>query len=82
MSKSPERTACPIQRARAERETTRSAWPVQVIKRGNVKVTICQAGADTRFVPERVEPFFSAMTPGSYISTGSAIERAYSERCV
>lgn len=34
---------------------------------------------DTRFIPDRVEPFFSAMTPGSYIRTGSAIERAYSD---
>lgn len=29
------------------------------------------------FTPERVEPFFSAMTPGSYLRTGSAIESAY-----
>lgn len=35
---------------------------------------------DMRFTPERVEPFFSAMTPGSYLRTGSAIERAYAER--
>lgn len=35
---------------------------------------------DRRFTPERVEPFFSAMTPGSYLRTGSAVERAYMER--
>jgi hypothetical protein len=35
---------------------------------------------DTRFIPDRVEPFFSSMTPGSYIRTGSAIERAYAQR--
>lgn len=35
---------------------------------------------DTRFIPDRVDPFFSAMTHGSYIRTGSAIERAYAQR--
>ena len=35
---------------------------------------------DRRFTPERVEPFFSAMEPGSYLRTGSAVERAYMER--
>ena len=34
---------------------------------------------DTRYTPQHVEPFFSAMSPGQYISTGSAIERAYSD---
>lgn len=43
-------------------------------------VTEAPKFVDMRFTPERVEPFFSAMTPGSYIRTGSAIERAYAER--
>lgn len=41
------------------------------------KVTVCPTFTDNRFTPTRVEPFFSAMTPGSYLRTGSAIERAY-----
>jgi len=35
---------------------------------------------DTRYTVHQVTPFFSAMTPGSYIRTGSAIERAYGGR--
>lgn len=44
---------------------------------GGPVVTKAPPFVDRRFTPERVEPFFSAMTPGSYIRTGSAIERAY-----
>lgn len=39
--------------------------------------TVAQPFVDRRFVPDRVEPFFSAMRPGNYLRTGSAIERAY-----
>jgi len=41
------------------------------------KVTICPSFVDRRYTPDHIEPFFSAMTPGSYLHTGSAIERAY-----
>lgn len=55
-----------------------STGPV-IVPAGLVPIQ-CQAFTDSRFTPERVEPFFSAMAPGSYIRTGSAIERAYAER--
>jgi hypothetical protein len=42
------------------------------------KITRAAPFVDRRFVPDRVEPFFSAMRPGNYLRTGSAIERAYS----
>lgn len=49
---------------------------VPIIPAG-LKVTVCPSGRDSRFTPDRVEPFFSALTPGNYLRTGSAIERAY-----
>jgi hypothetical protein len=42
------------------------------------KITRAEPFVDRRYVPDRVEPFFSALRPGSYLRTGSAIERAYS----
>ena len=45
-----------------------------------LKVTVCPSGTDTRFKPSRVEPFFSALAPGNYLRTGSAIERAYGDK--
>ncbi len=45
-----------------------------------VKVTVCPSSTDTRFKPARVEPFFSALAPGNYLRTGSAIERAYGDK--
>lgn len=32
---------------------------------------------DTRYTVDKPEPFFSAMRPGNYLQSGSAIERAY-----
>lgn len=48
-----------------------------IVVPANVKVTICPAGKVHRFTVHNPTPFFAAMTPGSYLRTGSAIERAY-----
>lgn len=48
-----------------------------IIVPAGVKVTICPSGTDHRFTVKHPTPFFSHMTPGSYMRTGSAIERAY-----
>ena len=42
--------------------------------------TDCPRFVDSRFAVARPEPFFSAMRPGNYLRTGSAIERAYGGR--
>lgn len=52
----------------------------QVIVPPGLKVTVCPSGTDHRFTVKHPTPFFSHMAPGSYLSTGSAIERAYGER--
>ena len=44
---------------------------------GKTKVTVCPCGMDQRFTVHKPEPFFSALAPGNYLTTGSAIERAY-----
>jgi len=51
--------------------------PVTTRVAGEPVRTICPSGADHRFTVHNPEPFFSAMQPGSYMRTGSAIERAY-----
>jgi len=48
-----------------------------IIIPAHVKVQVCPHQSDNRFSPTQVQPYFSAMTPGSYMQTGSAIERAY-----
>ncbi len=55
------------------------AAPRPIIIPANVKRTICPSGTDQRFTVQHPTRFFSAMTPGSYLSTGSAIERAYAD---
>ena len=40
-------------------------------------VQTCPGFSPVTYRPEVAEPFFSAMRPGSYLSTGTAIERAY-----
>ena len=54
--------------------------PAAPIVPKGVKVTVCPSGRDDRFTPSRVEPFFSALAPGNYLRTGSAIERAYGDK--
>lgn len=54
--------------------------PKTALREDGAKIIVAEPFVDRRFVPDRVEPFFSAMTPGSYIRTGSAIERAYESR--
>lgn len=49
----------------------------EIVIPAGLKVTVCPSGTDNRFKPDRVEPFFSALAPGNYLRTGSAIERAY-----
>lgn len=51
--------------------------PRLIIIPSGVKRTVCPSGKDQRFTVHKAEPFFSAMKPGSYLLTGSAIERAY-----
>lgn len=41
------------------------------------KVTRAAAPVDRRFAVDRVEPYFSALTPGSYAPSDSAVARAY-----
>lgn len=43
----------------------------------DVKRTICPAFVDTRYKPERVESYFSALTPGSYPPSDSHMAKVY-----
>lgn len=54
----------------------------QTMVSADCKYTACPSGRDFRHSlrPGEVQPFFSSMAPGSYLRTGSAIERAYAER--
>jgi len=58
------------------------AIDAQTILSKDCRYTACPSGQDFRHTPRPSEAtaFFSAMTPGSYLRTGSAIERAYAER--
>jgi len=54
-----------------------AAAPMPVIIPEGLKVTVCPSGKDHRFTVKHPTPFFAHMTLGSYMKTGSAIERAY-----
>lgn len=58
------------------------AIDAQTILSKDCRYTACPSGQDFRHTPRpgEVQPFFSSMAPGSYLRTGSAIERAYAER--
>lgn len=83
------KTALPVDRAtEAQRHAGWGSGTGQATKGGaaprgepiftaKTKFTVCASHVDTRFCAGRVSPFFGAMTPGSYLKTGSAIERAY-----
>lgn len=66
-------------KARIEAKATQAQCAAGFASVGREVVVKAPPLVDRRFTPDRVEPFFSAMKPGSYIRTGSAIERAYAE---
>lgn len=49
----------------------------EVIVPADVKITVLPGFTGDRFKPAEVPRFFSAMAPGSYLRTGSAVEAAY-----
>ncbi len=67
----------PAPKAEKPPKQAEPAAPRPIIIPANVKRTVCPSGKDQRFTVHKAEPFFSAMTPGRYLRTGSAIERAY-----
>lgn len=69
-----------VAKARMAYKSTEAPRAAGFATKGQPIITTGPAFVDRRYTPERVEPFFSAMTPGSYIRTGSSIERAYAKR--
>jgi len=67
-------------KAKRARTVAQALAPKTTLTADGAKVVVADPFVDRRFVPDRVEPFFSAMAPGSYLRTGSAVERAYAER--
>ena len=67
-------------KAKRARTVAQALAPKTTLREDGAKIIVAEPFIDRRFVSERVEPFFSAMTPGSYLRTGSAVERAYVER--
>lgn len=51
--------------------------PAEIIVPANVKRTVCPAFADARYKPERVESYFSALTPGNYPPSDSHMAKVY-----
>lgn len=56
---------------------SRPAKHIGAVPAGEPKLTRAEPFVDRRWISDQVTPFFSAMRPGSYLKTGSAIERAY-----
>lgn len=67
-------------KAKRARTVAQALAPKTTLRDDGAKIIVAEPFVDRRFVPDRVEPFFSAMAPGSYLRTGSAVERAYAER--
>lgn len=71
-----------VKAAKPAKPKVKATAPVtrEIVIPAGLKVTVCPSGTDNRFKPDRVEPFFSALAPGNYLRTGSAIERAYGDK--
>lgn len=68
------------ERSKVKRGHGLGAFPLKPLPRDSNGHEYVPAPVDMRYHVEKPEPFFSAMRPGSYIKTGSALARAYGEQ--
>lgn len=72
--------AADAERSKVMRGHGLGAFPLKPLPRDSNGHEYVPAPVDMRYHVEKPEPFFSAMRPGSYLKTGSALARAYGEQ--